>query len=60
MGKDKDVSVFIKYGNVLYSFFPALYVYSRLKAFEKNAKIKLMEKIAILQYFDIIIHVLST
>ena len=43
--------MFIKSGHVLYCF--SCVVYSRLKAFgKKNGKIKLTEKIAILQYDD--------
>ena len=48
MGKDKDLSVFIKYGHVLYCF--SCVVYSHLKADgKKTGKIKLTEKLAILQ-----------
>ena len=48
MGKNKDLSVFIKSGHILYCFYCV--VYSRLKAFGKNGKIKHTEKLAILQY----------
>ena len=54
MGEDKDLSVFIKSGHVLYCFFSCV-VYSRLKA---NGKIKLTDKLAILQYLAH--HVLKT
>ena len=48
MGKEKDFSMFIKSGHVLYCF--SCVVNSRLKVFGKNGKIKLTEKLAILQY----------
>ena len=52
MGKDKDFSVFIKSGHVPYCFFLCcLFLFESI--WGKNRKIKLMEKLAILQYMFI-------
>ena len=49
MGTDKDFSVFIKSGHVLYCFFRCCLIpFEGIP--EKNGKIKLTEKLAILQY----------
>ena len=48
MGKDKDFSVFIKSGHVLYCFFLcSLFQFERIQ--EETGKIKLTEKLAIPQ-----------
>ena len=48
MGKDKDFSMLIKYGHVLYCFFLCcLFPFERNRG--KNGKIKLTEELAILQ-----------
>ena len=48
MGKDKDFSLFIKSGHALYRFF--LLFIPIWKHSRRNGKIKLTEKLAILQY----------
>ena len=48
MGKDKDFSALIKSGHVLYCFFQCCLFQFR-KQSGKNGKIKLTEKLAILQ-----------
>ena len=47
MEKDKDFSVFIKSRHVLFCFSCCLFTFESIR--EKNGKIKLTEKIAILQ-----------
>ena len=55
MGKDKDFSEYIKSGHKLFCF--SCVVYSRLNAFGKNGKIKLTQKLAILQNLDNVIYI---